>query len=125
MAKQGGGITFRMMKGEEAKWEQIARCKRIVDRLGAPDAPMDEDGDDPMILNHFVCNVLLSENACRQDFTLLDEKPGSSYWGGYRFRMKEGEPSREWHWRLRRVRNRYADLFLYIRETPDTLNWSD
>jgi hypothetical protein len=71
----------------------------IVCRLGAHVVPDSvEDNTDSEI--EFVGRVL-SEEGCTPDvFTMLDERPGNSYWNGY-----EGFHG-EWHYRLRRFRNR-------------------
>ena len=74
------------------------RRLRIVDKLSA--LPDDDPEDQPEILNDRVRDVLLGERATMADFRFLDEKPGAAPGGGYRWGQGE------WHWKLRRVRNR-------------------
>jgi len=71
----------------------------IVCRLGKNVVPADvEDYSDDEI--GFVARVLREESCTPAVFTWLDEKPGNSGWGGY-----QGLHG-EWHYRLRRFRNR-------------------
>jgi len=86
-----------------------------VDALSALEVDTDRDAEDPSILNRAVCGILREQGCTVSDFRALDEKPGAAPLGGYRFSTPEdlaaGRPNREWHWKLRRVRNRCAALF--------------
>ena len=90
---------------DEATYE---RRLAIVDSLSQ--MPDDDPEGEPQTLEDRVCDVMLEHRATLADFRFLDEKPGAAPGGGYRFSTKEergcDEPSQEWHWKLRRVRNR-------------------
>jgi hypothetical protein len=70
----------------------------VVCRLGVKVAPPDSLTDRDAEIA-FVGRVLTEEGCRPEVFRLLDEKPGTSSWGGY-----EGLHG-EWHYRLRRFRN--------------------
>lgn len=79
--------------------DSIKIAQAIVCRLGknvAPPSTLD-DGEKEI---EFVGRVLAEEGCTPAVFQMLDEKPGKSIWGGY-----EGLQG-EWHYRLRRFRNR-------------------
>lgn len=98
------------MPSDHTQWE---RRLAIVDDLS--DLLVENDDEDPEKLNTAVCEILTRHGATRADFVALDEKPGAAPMGGYRYssqaEREAGAPSREWHWKLRRVRNRHGPLF--------------
>jgi hypothetical protein len=100
------------MPTDRTPWD---RQRAIVDDLSHLQVDTELDETMPGILDEAVCGILLRHNATLADFRSLDEKPGAAPLGGYRFNTAAddaaGRPNREWHWKLRRVRNRCPKLF--------------
>ncbi len=88
--------TYRYSVEENTRSE-LDTCCAIVCRLGHDARP--EGLEDEAAAFEFVARVLIEERCTPSIFRRLDEKPGSSAWGGYRGLLGE------WHCYLRRFRN--------------------
>lgn len=94
---------------DEDTFALVEEGREVVEALGRIPAPyfggLNDDG--PWVTPEGLEAVLAIMRGRGVDlFRLLDEKPGTSHWGGYK------GLAGEWHYKLRRVRNSSGGLLM-------------
>ena len=89
---------------DRSPWERQARCVRVLAALECRSPLTREDVEE-------VLQIVQRYHLTRFDFKTIDESPGRY---GYKIPFDDGE--REWHWKLRQVRNGRNRLFAILEQ---------